>query len=204
MLQYGAVDKATLELLKELSFIEEIKNFALAGGTALALQLGHRISVDLDFFSDKPFDEQKLLTKLRSLYSPLNVLTQAENSLNLFIREIRTDFLTHQYPKCKPIISTGGIAFFAVEDIAAMKLSAVASRGTRKDFYDIYYILQKFSLSEVFAFMKQKYPDLNQLQVLMSLTYFDDAENGLDPVMLKKIEWESVKKFLAEEARNYR
>lgn len=204
MLQYGAVNKETLELLRELVSLDETRDFALAGGTALALHLGHRISVDLDFFSDKPFNEIKLLTKLRSLYSPLSILTQAENSLNLFVREIRADFLSHQYPKCKPIITSDGISLFAIEDIAAMKLSAVASRGTKKDFYDIYFILQQFSLSEIFGFMKQKYPDLNQFQVLMSLTFFDDAENSLDPVMLKQIEWESVKKFFKEEARSYR
>ncbi|CAN5542301.1 nucleotidyl transferase AbiEii/AbiGii toxin family protein [soil metagenome] len=203
MLQYGAVHQATLELLRELSSLDEIKDFSLAGGTALALHLGHRISVDLDFFSERPFDETKLLTKLRSLLSPVNILTQSENSLNLFIREIRTDFLSHQYKKCKPIKKVDGISLFAIEDIAAMKLSAVASRGTKKDFYDIYFILQEFSLPEIFSFMNQKYPDLNQLQVLMSLTYFDDAENSLEPVILKPVDWHAVKEFLAEVVRNF-
>ncbi|MEO8087094.1 MAG: nucleotidyl transferase AbiEii/AbiGii toxin family protein [Bacteroidota bacterium] len=203
MLQYRAVHQATLELLRELSSLDEIKDFSLVGGTSLALHLGHRISVDLDFFSERPFDETKLLAKLRSLLSPVNILTQSENSLNLFIREIRTGFLSLQYKKCKPIKKVDGISIFAIEDIAAMKLSAIASRGTKKDFYDIYFILQEFSLPEIFSFMNQKYPDLNQLQVLMSLTYFDDAEYSLEPVILKPVDWHAVKEFLAEVVRNF-
>jgi predicted nucleotidyltransferase component of viral defense system len=204
MLQYGVVHPPTLELLKQLSILEELNGFALAGGTSLALQLGHRVSIDLDFFSLNSFDEIFLLEKLREKYSAVNILLQKKNSLNIFINNIRTDFISHQYPLCKPIINEDGLLLFSMEDIAAMKLSAVASRGSKKDFIDIYFILQHFSLEEILEFMKRKYPELNQMQVLMSLTYFDDAENSLEPVMLIKTDWAEVKKHLLEAVKKFR
>lgn len=204
MLQYRAVDEATLELLKELSSLPEVKDFALAGGTSLALQIGHRVSVDLDFFSLKDFNEIFLLQKLREKYSSINILLQNKNSLNIFINTIRTDFISHKYSLCKPVFTEEEISLYSMEDIAAMKLSAVASRGSKKDFIDIYFILNYFTLDEMLAFMHLKYPELNQMQVLMSLTYFDDAENSLEPIMLIETDWEKVKKSLIDSVKKFR
>ena len=201
MLHYSSIYPPTLELLKSISSLEEFNNFALAGGTSLALQIGHRISVDLDFFSASDFDEEMLLQKLREKFYTIHILHQKKNSLNIVVNDVRTDFITHQYSLCKPVQLIDGIKLYSMQDIAAMKLSAVASRGSKKDFVDIYFLLQHFSLSEMLGFMHAKYPELNKMQVLMSLIYFEDAEIDIEPNMLIPVDWNSIKELLKNEVR---
>jgi len=199
MLHLATVDKATLKLLKSLSSRKELQDFSLAGGTGLALQLGHRVSVDLDFFTHTPFDSNRLFEYLREFYTVRNC-TQSANSLSLFIemetQEIKVDFLRHNYKLLQPNRIDGHIRIFSMEDIGAMKLNAIANRGAKKDFYDIYALLKIFSLNQLLEFFQQKYEQFNSFTVVKSLAYFVDADLEPDPICLKGTRWEEIKKTL--------
>ncbi len=205
MLQLKTIHKDTFELLKELSAQNDLNPFALAGGTALALQLGHRISIDLDFLTGKEFDSFGLLERLGEFFDIENSSTTI-NSLSLFIQwqgsSVKTDFIRHNYPRLKPLITADGIRLFSLEDIAAMKLNAVANRGAKKDFYDIHTLLSRFSLSELLGFFEGKYQKMNSFTVTKSLAYFDDADLEPDPMTLMDITWEEIKADLKLQLRD--
>jgi len=121
----------------------------------------------------------------------------ARNSLSLFIKQqgssVKTDFIRHNYPRLKSLLTTNGIRLFALEDIAAMKLNAVANRGAKKDFYDIHALLSRFSLPELLGFFEDKYQKMNSFTVTKSLAYFDDADLEPDPMSLMNLSWEQIK-----------
>ena len=196
MLQLKTINKDTLDLLKELSLKSEISEFYLAGGTALALQIGHRVSVDLDFFTSDEFDSTALLENVENRFVTDNS-SVAANSLSLFIKSyesyIKVDFIRHGYPILSPAITTGDIRLCSLEDIAAMKMNAVANRGAKKDFFDIYALLAQFSLKEMITFFEEKYRKRNSFTVTKSLAYFDDADMDPDPISLIAASWEEIK-----------
>ena len=196
MLQLETIHPDTFGLLQKLSANDSLNGFALAGGTSLALQLGHRISIDLDFLSMQKFDSNSLLEKLDSQFDIENGAT-GKNSAALFINykktSIKTDFLRHRYPLLKPINRVEEIRLYSLEDIVAMKLNAIANRGAKKDFYDIYSLLDHFSMDTMLNFFREKYSKLNCMTVIKSLAYFDDAEFEPDPVTLTGVTWENVK-----------
>ncbi len=204
MLHIDSIDQDTYLLLQELSSLNYLKEFALAGGTSLALQLGHRISIDLDFFTIDEFDSEKLLDHLISDFEVSNV-TIAKNTLNLYIRfnqkNIKVDFLRHHYKLLDKYISKDKIRLYSINDIAAMKLNAIANRGSKKDFYDIYELLNSFSIMELLEFFKEKYQRLNAFTVVKSLDYFEDADLEPDPMSLKKINWKLIKEKVSNEVQ---
>lgn len=206
MLQFKTVNKDTLNLLKEISAIKALNLFALAGGTSLSLQLGHRISIDLDFFTREEFNVENLISILKQNFD-LSDISENTNSLSLFIKTqsqpVKVDFLRHNYPILKELIIVNGIRLFSVADIAAMKLNAVTNRGAKKDFYDIYELLQHYSLYELINLYKQKYVDRNIFTLLKSLVYFEDANLEPHPVCLRHISWEVIKKQIALEEKKY-
>jgi len=204
MLYYETVRPSTLALLKKIMAVPELEDFNLVGGTALALQLGHRISIDLDFFgqSNLPLEE---IISLLSERPKLTILTQSRNILVLNIEDIKVDFVNYQYPLLKPFQMLEGIRLVAPEDIAAMKLAAVAGRGRKRDFYDLYFLLQQFQLDELIQFYNDKYPDGSEFMIVKSLIYFDDAELDEDPILLKEADWQLVKTYITKEVnRLYR
>ncbi|WP_204985864.1 nucleotidyl transferase AbiEii/AbiGii toxin family protein [Mucilaginibacter psychrotolerans] len=137
MLRKETVNQATLELLNILMVDNKLDAFFLVGGTALSLQIGHRISIDLDLFSTASFDENTLLEYLQNNYS-FQLDYQSNNTLKGVIRGVKVDFITHAYPLVLPLIVDEDVRMAGPEDIAAMKLNAIASNGTRlKDFIDI-------------------------------------------------------------------
>jgi predicted nucleotidyltransferase component of viral defense system len=139
MLHAKTVTPATLELLNEICSIKELKEFNLAGGTALALQIGHRISYDLDFFGRRNFETTEILD-LISRSRTTKILSQSKNILILTIDGIKVDFVNYKYPLVSNTIEEGKIRILSVDDIAAMKLAAIAGRGRKRDFYDLYFI----------------------------------------------------------------
>ncbi len=158
MLQYRTVYPETLELLKKLMLVSELQDFFLVGGTALALQLGHRISIDINLFTHNDFDTKELFLKLNTQFEISN-LTENTNTLNFNItfpekseNIIKIDLIKYSYPLINPIIKFDGIRLLSVEDIIPMKLSAVAGRGSKKDFYDIYKLLKSYSINKMFEF----------------------------------------------------
>ncbi len=116
---------------------------------------------------------------------------------------VEVDLLKFSYPFLKPIVKEGNIRMLAMEDIAAMKLSAIAGRGSKKDFYDIYYLLHKFDLEELFGFFAGKFPTTNTFQIIKSLTYFDDADVEPDPITYEPVDWELVKRTITEKLEKY-
>lgn len=203
MLSYTTVYPATLELLKSLMQMPELQEFFLVGGTALALQIGHRISVDLDLFTPYDFDSHLLMSVLKKHYASIELLGLQNNTLNLVIDNIKVDLITYAYPLIYPIKIIDDVRLLGLEDIAPMKLSATANRGTKKDFFDLYFLLQQYSLKELFQFFDQKFNNPQKFHVFRSLTYFEDAEHEVNPIMLKNITWEDVKAYIIKVVRNF-
>ncbi|GAB3894496.1 nucleotidyl transferase AbiEii/AbiGii toxin family protein [Larkinella knui] len=203
MLYTAVIEPGTLGILKYISSHDIFESFCLVGGTALALQMGHRLSIDLDFFSPQPFDKELVKTEL-SEYG--DWLTFSENKIGLRgqLNNVKVDFVTYRYPLLEPATSEGGIRMFSTKDIAAMKLSAITNRGAKKDFYDIYFLMRQYGLSQLLEWYQQKYQTNNLFMVLKSLTYFDDAELTETPVLLqKKTGWITVKKTILAAVTNY-
>lgn len=198
MLHYQTVDPNTLELLKSLMQKDYLKQFVLVGGTALALQIGHRKSVDLDLFTIQDFSTDELLPTLLQDYR-LQPDMQMPQTLICSIEDIKVDFIRFKYPFIRPFVEIDGIKMLSVEDIAPMKLDAITGRGSKKDFYDLYYLLQLFDLEKLFALYKEKYPHQTTFHVARSLVYFEDAENNPDPYIFdKKLTWTKVKKAIVK------
>lgn len=201
MLHPATVEPVTLELLKRLMQQPALNSFALAGGTNLALQFGHRLSVDLDLFTNQSFSEQALFDELLTAFPTAIKTDEAKNTLSLFVEEVKIDLLAHRYPLIKPFVEKSGIRFWSVEDVVAMKLGAVSGRGAKKDFWDLAELLNHFSLVQMLQFFTAKYTNSDPGYVVRSLTYFDDAELQADPITLNGIIWPEVKQRVLQAVR---
>ena len=202
MLQLSTIDTSTLELLKKLMVIEEFVDLRLVGGTALALQIGHRKSIDLDLFGKIDFDNVNT-TKVFSNFDSVIILKKSKN-INVFsIDNVKVDFVNYSYPWIQDQLLIDEIRMAGVEDIAAMKLAAITGRGNRKDFIDIYFLLKKYKLSELLDFYMRKYFDGSEYLVLKSLTYFTDAENDIDVKMMQDVPWGGIKDNILEAVDQY-
>lgn len=192
MLFYKTIDTQTLELLKGLLSVPAFSNLRLAGGTSLALQYGHRQSIDLDLFGVLTADEITISKEL----SGFGNLTIIKNSPNIHIYSlngIKIDIVNYDYPWLETFIAEAGLRLAHEKDIGAMKLAAVTGRGTKKDFIDLYFLLSRFSLKDLITAYKAKYHDGSEFLVLKSLTYFDDAEKDAEPKMLIPVSWKLIK-----------
>ncbi len=202
MLYYSTIYPETLRLLKALQEIDFLKNYRLVGGTALALQIGHRISVDLDLFSFSESDVALIPDHIETL-GRLKIVNHTPNLLNLFIDEIKVDFVSYRYDFIKPVDEIENIRLASIEDIAAMKLAAIIGRGAKKDFIDLFFLLKDFSLYQLFEFYRQKYPDGSDFLLIKSLTYFDDADVDPMPKMLNPLDWNQVKSGIVREVKKF-
>ena len=202
MLSYDTIECHTLELLKSLMQEPVFSAMRLVGGTALALQYGHRQSIDLDFFGDLKCEKSETKNIL-SQYGKVTVLKETETIRIYVVDGIKVDFVHYScYPWLTPAVIEDGLRLASPQDIAAMKVNAIEGRGTRKDFVDVYFLLTHFKLSELLEFYKQKYPEYSFFRALMSLTYFDDAEQQPMPKMLNSTSWDVMKqKIIAEVKR---
>jgi hypothetical protein len=176
----------TFSLIQQIQSIPELSDFYLAGGTSLALQLGHRNSIDIDLFTNKTFVTDELIDVLQ-LYFKVEVASKkGMNNLFTFINDVKTDFIRHDYTLINHPTREEQITFLSGPDISAMKLNAIINSGKRlKDFIDIYFLLEHFSLNEIIGFFETKYPHMNTLVALKSLSYFDDIDLAMDPPRLK-------------------
>jgi predicted nucleotidyltransferase component of viral defense system len=176
----------TFKLIQELQSFDFLKEFYLVGGTALALKLGHRNSIDIDLFTQLEFDENELIDNLKDKYS-LSVSFIKKNTLISTLNSIKTDFIRHNNPLINDPITEEGITYLSMEDICAMKLHAIENSGKRlKDFIDIYTLLEHFSLNQMIGFYAIKYPHMNKLIALRAINYFEDIDPSIDPPILKK------------------
>lgn len=202
MLFYSTIYPETLQLLKDIQQIDQLNSFVLVGGTALALQIGHRISIDLDLFST----ENTTISPIPDLIDHLGdirIINQTSKILNLFINEIKVDFIAYKYPLLFPTVQIESLNLASIQDIAAMKLAAITGRGSKKDFIDLYFLLDKFTLAELFKLYSSKFPDGNEFLVYKSLIYFEDADIEPMPNMITPINWNEVKNKIILEVRNY-
>lgn len=198
MLHLETVEPLTLGLLNSLMSKKYMDPFVLVGGTALALQLGHRKSVDLDWFAVSDFDTDALLENLQRDYA-VQPKVQTKGSLITDIEGIKVDFIRFKYAFSHPIVETDGLRLLSVDDIAPMKLDAITGRGSKKDFYDLYFLLERYTLPEILDLYSSKYPHSTLFHVIKSLTWFEDAEvQALPDVLLKKVTWEQVKKRIEQ------
>lgn len=192
--------KAALSALKPAAKL----GFYLAGGTALCLRLAHRRSVDLDLFCDEPFEPGDLLDQLEARGVPVSNARTKPNTLWIDVEDVPISFMRFPYPCLLPTEPGLGFPIATVTDIAAMKIEAIASRGARKDFYDLYFICKEssglqFALEAFENRYRSAQPDL--MHRLKALTFFDDAEDEPDPILLKPVEWRTVRDFFELEVR---
>jgi len=194
------LDDAVKQTLKELLSSGVLESFYLAGGTGLALYLGHRRSVDLDFFRREAFDEEALLQRLQRLQN-LALVAKGGATLHAMVRGTKTSFLGYEYPVLFPLASFHGVQVADPRDIAGMKISAVAGRGTRRDFIDLYVVSKKYGMEMLLRTFREKFARVNYslVHVLKSLTYFEDAEQEPMPDMLAPLSWDEVRQFFRRE-----
>ena len=203
MLQTITVEKSTLELLKSLQQISLLKPLRLVGGTALALQLGHRFSIDLDFFGMSDVETILLIKELGDRNMTVVIKYDKGAIKVLYINGVKVDIVNYPYAWIEPPIEVDGVCMAGLKDIAAMKLSAITNRGTKKDFIDIYFLLQHFSLEEMIQLYEQKYTEGSSFNVLRSLSYFDDAEDDPMPKMFHSVDWGKVKAAISLAIEQY-
>jgi predicted nucleotidyltransferase component of viral defense system len=191
-----------LELLRNLSGEKALGNVRLVGGTSLALQYGHRNSVDLDFFGNIGEENDEFKEILRK-YGKLSILKESKNINVYIVNGIKIDIVNYKYPWIDNVIEEDGLRLASPTDIAAMKVNAIEGRGTKKDFIDIYFLLQHFSLNDILRFYQKKYPENSIFRALMSMTYFDDADRQIMPKMFVNITWEAIKINIKEIVDHY-
>jgi len=197
MLYTRTVEPRTFELLKKLMDLEVLKDFYLVGGTALALQKGHRFSVDLDLFTPNSFENEQLIEKLKETFDSFILKSEGKQLIFAEIDNVKVDFVKMNYPNLYDYTLNDNIRILHVNDIAPMKLKAIVQRGSKKDFFDIYYILQEMSLNTLIELYKKKFNQNEIFHVLKSLNYFEDAENDFNPVVFdSNINWDKIKEFL--------
>jgi hypothetical protein len=192
-------------VLAQLGSLLQPHGFYLAGGTAVALHLGHRRSVDLDWFTAKRLSKPLHLAQgIREAGVPLVTKSVAPGTLHGSVSGVRVSILEYRYP----LIATlrgwpGGGRIAAANDLAAMKLAALAQRGTRKDFVDVYALgSQGFSLSKMLGFYQKKYAVQDVAHVLYSLAYFQDADRERMPRLLWHVNWRTIKKAIRDWLRD--
>ena len=205
MLKLNILDQKRQQLLPNIATVGE--NFYLAGGTALALQIGHRDSIDFDFFIQGDIDTNVVWSKIESVFKGYTLQkTQDElNTVSCIIDEnIRLSFFGYNYPLLQTPLEANGLHLASIIDIGCMKLSAITSRATLKDYVDLYFILQQVSIVELLESVSKKFPTLDQGLILKSLVYFDDIIP--EPILFMpgfEVSLEEVRLCLIEHVKNY-
>jgi len=202
MFHLSTVEPVTYQTLKSIFGIPVLqKDFALAGGTSLSLQLGHRKSIDLDIFSSQAFDIRQVELLLSAEPGLKFELTNSNrNMLFSYINTVKCDFVFEPHRLINLYFQYDGVNYFSVPDIAAMKMHTICGRGKRKDFFDIYVLIENFGWNQLLDWFKSKY-DENQLYFLWrSICYFDDADEdvaitGLPPYTKT---WDEIKVYISE------
>ena len=201
MFQTG-LSKPTSQNLAILAKIPQIKDFYLAGGTAIALHFGHRLSFDLDFFTEHDFHPEELAEQINQL-EKLSVEHLEEDTLLGKMNNEKVSFFYYKYPLIKPLHVWNGINIASLPDLSAMIIDAISGRGRKRDFIDLFFIDKEIPLDQGIDLYDLKYKTLanNIVHVLRSLSYFDDAEEDDIPQMIKEVSWDEVKSFFTKEIK---
>ena len=206
MLHTKTVESRTLSLLKKLMSINELKDFYLVGGTALALQYGHRLSIDLDLFTTTGYSYRAVVDCLKKAFGNDFQYEEKESNFGIFcfINNIKVDLINYKHPQIDEGIFEEGIRQYSSKDIAAMKIQAILGRAKKKDFWDLAQLLERYSVSEIISYYSKKFPSQQLLiSIPYAITYFDEAEESEDPISLKDQTWESVKKIIQQKVNDY-
>lgn len=197
-------ESQSLALLGKSGLLADIY---MAGGTALALQIGHRFSYDFDFFTSKEFNENIMLERIKELIPDFQLERKEWRTILGYIKESRFSLFFYSYPLLFKTRKFLGADIADIRDIAAMKIAAISDRGTKRDFIDLYFILKIekiLSLKDALELYDKKFETLkqNQVHILKSLQYFADAEEGEMPKMIKLVSWPEVKSFFQKEVKS--
>lgn len=201
MTKQPILDRKRINFLQKLGFLEKY-GFYLAGGTALAIQIRHRTSLDFDFYTEKKFDVRELREEFGSRFKKIQEIYIAEDTLVLAVNDINISFFKYPYSLIRPAKRLEGISVASIEDISAMKIIAISQRGKRRDFIDIYFLMKNFGLKKILEFTREKYPMFNIYVGLQGLVYFKDADEDLEKNrfrLLKNIDWEELKEYIIKE-----
>lgn len=206
MLCKETVTDQLLEVVKTLMAIEELSEFRLVGGTAIALQLGHRKSIDIDLFSNKKVDLKKVAQALKDSFPEILNITRTEHNLSLVIKGVKID-IYHDWsiPFQKPTILEDGIRLARLEDLAAFKLSAIIGRREKKDYIDLYFLFKHLNANKIVNEFNTYEPLLSAKSLLFAFAEVDTAKENktASPEMLINFNWEDVKKILHQAAKDY-
>ena len=180
-----------------------LKDMRLVGGTSLALQYGHRRSVDLDFFGMTTEDVDELTDMMRECSKDLVKGSCTKRIKTYFLNGVKVDVVNYDYKWIDDVVEGGGLRLASPKDIAAMKVNAVMGRGTKKDFIDVYFLLQHYSFDELIKFYLQKYTDGSEYRALLSMSYFADADPQPMPYMYQQVDWETIKNEIRLQVATY-
>lgn len=203
-LKYHCVSDELVQLINVICNDSFFNEFRLFGGTALALQLGHRISVDADFICDNTFKKKELTHHLEQIF-PDTVSNIVEGDLGVFAKVggIKIDFLSWNKPFIRPQIEMDDIRLMHVEEIAAHKLYAILNRGEKKDYVDIACLLDVYSLADLLQFYKEKYNGSNSVQIIKYLLSYSDIDFQPMPQMIIDMDWPTIKDKLQNAVWQY-
>ncbi|MBN1483869.1 MAG: nucleotidyl transferase AbiEii/AbiGii toxin family protein [Chloroflexia bacterium] len=203
---WECVSSTLQEIIRYLGKAPFSQRFYLAGGTALALQLGHRTSLGLDFFSNVdellPQSCAEIISALEQQFV-LQILEEAIGRLMLIVEGSHMHFFGYGYPLLAPTVSLEGLSLAGLLDIGLIKMDAIAGRGARKDFYDLYFLAQQIPLDEILERGQEKYPHVRDfpLMVLAAMTDLEFADQQATITSSPPVDWETVKAFFAAEIR---
>lgn len=205
---WNVIDNNRYNVLENLIKTITLKDYYLAGGTALALQTGIRESFDFDFFIQNEFDENLLIQELEGL-GKLEVSVCRKGTVHAILNNVQLTFLYFPNKLVEPKVEVkeiDGLYLASIEDIAIMKLVAISQRGTKKDFFDLYYICNKFNIKikDVLKMLDKKYDQnkINYSHIIQSLSYFEDAEDENLPKVFIEYDWNAIKQYYINEQRN--
>lgn len=181
---------------------DKLSDFTLVGGTALALQIGHRISIDIDLFTDHSFESGEILDSLRKILK-VELIMSRPNGMQLIVENLKVDLYNWAVPFTGESYKGDGLRLASLKDIAAFKLDAITTRKTKKDYYDLYFLLNMLSLEEMVNAYKEKYPYNNIKNVIVGLSSCSAADNDEQPNLIKPVSWTEVKARLIDEVSQY-
>ena len=199
MLQTYAIKEETFGLLKTLMRDDKLSHFCLVGGTALALFMGHRKSIDIDLFSQQLFDYLELEEYFMHTYD-FQATRKRNATLIGTINSVKVDCIGYNYPLVEPAQEYDGIRIYSMSDIAAMKLTAISQSGDRlKDFVDIAFMSSIMSLENMLKAFEKKFPKTSVMTAIRGITYFDDIDFSAEIDLLEgTFKWKPIEKRLKE------
>lgn len=203
MLRREAVRPELLGVLEKLMLDKNLLNYHLVGGTALALQIGHRDSIDIDLFTQDEIIHETIENSAQCI-APLEIVRKNAGGMTIMVNNVKVDFVRHNYPLLNEMHEIEGVRMYSLIDIAAMKTHAIVKRGSKKDFIDLYFLLKQFNLDDIIHAYKTKYSDsLQEPFILKSMIYFADAESADSPTIFDKTKWSDMKTGIRNAVNEY-